>query len=66
MNVNIKRLSPDAQTPTYAHATDAGFDLVAAADVIIEPGLLRVCRRAWRSRFRKVLKCRSGRDPALR
>lgn len=38
MNVNIKRLSPDAQTPTYAHATDAGFDLVAAADVIIEPG----------------------------
>lgn len=32
MNVNIKRLSPDAQTPTYAHATDAGFDLVAAAD----------------------------------
>ncbi|MED4579061.1 deoxyuridine 5'-triphosphate nucleotidohydrolase [Bacillus atrophaeus] len=38
MNVNIKRLSPDAQTPTYAHATDAGFDLVSAADVIIEPG----------------------------
>ncbi|MEC1584385.1 deoxyuridine 5'-triphosphate nucleotidohydrolase [Bacillus spizizenii] len=38
MNVNIKRLSPDAQTPAYAHATDAGFDLVAAADVIIEPG----------------------------
>ncbi|WP_082687936.1 dUTP diphosphatase [Bacillus halotolerans] len=38
MNVNIKRLSPDAQTPTYAHATDAGFDLVAAEDVIIEPG----------------------------
>lgn len=38
MNVNIKRLSPDAQTPTYAHETDAGFDLVAAADVIIEPG----------------------------
>ncbi|NRF01198.1 dUTP diphosphatase [Bacillus subtilis] len=38
MNVNIKRLSPDAQTPTYAHVTDAGFDLVAAEDVIIEPG----------------------------
>ncbi|MEK4547325.1 deoxyuridine 5'-triphosphate nucleotidohydrolase [Bacillus sp. FSL L8-0173] len=38
MNVNIKRLSPDAQVPAYAHATDAGFDLVAAADVIIEPG----------------------------
>ncbi|QGI00199.1 dUTP diphosphatase [Bacillus subtilis] len=38
MNVNIKRLSPDAQIPAYAHATDAGFDLVAAEDVIIEPG----------------------------
>ncbi|MCY7794117.1 deoxyuridine 5'-triphosphate nucleotidohydrolase [Bacillus spizizenii] len=38
MHVNIKRLSPDAQTPAYAHATDAGFDLVAAEDVIIEPG----------------------------
>ncbi|URO01770.1 deoxyuridine 5'-triphosphate nucleotidohydrolase [Bacillus phage 268TH002] len=38
MNVNIKRLTPDAQVPAYAHATDAGFDLVAASDVIIEPG----------------------------
>lgn len=38
MNVNIKRLSPDAQIPAYAHTTDAGFDLVAAEDVIIEPG----------------------------
>lgn len=38
MNVNIKRLSPDAQMPAYAHATDAGFDLVASEDVIIEPG----------------------------
>lgn len=38
MNVNIKRLSPDAQIPAYAHVTDAGFDLVAAEDVIIEPG----------------------------
>ncbi|MFD3198897.1 dUTP diphosphatase [Bacillus sp. LR_5] len=38
MNVNIKRLSPDAQTPTYAHSTDAGFDLAASEDVIIEPG----------------------------
>ncbi|UMQ50239.1 dUTP diphosphatase [Bacillus velezensis] len=38
MNVNIKRLSPEAQIPAYAHATDAGFDLVASEDVIIEPG----------------------------
>ena len=38
MNVNIKRLSADATTPTYAHSTDACFDLYAAEDVIIEPG----------------------------
>ncbi|MHC2451262.1 dUTP diphosphatase [Bacillus altitudinis] len=38
MNVNIKRLSADATTPTYAHASDACFDLYAAEDVIIEPG----------------------------
>ncbi|APP15626.1 deoxyuridine 5'-triphosphate nucleotidohydrolase [Bacillus altitudinis] len=38
MNVNIKRLSADATTPTYAHSTDACFDLYAAANVIIEPG----------------------------
>lgn len=38
MNVNIKRLSADATTPTYAHSTDACFDLYAADDVIIEPG----------------------------
>lgn len=38
MNVNIKRLSPDAIIPQYAHATDAGFDLVATEDIIVEPG----------------------------
>ncbi|MGN9867347.1 dUTP diphosphatase [Bacillus swezeyi] len=38
MNVNIKRLSLDAQIPQYAHASDACFDLVAAEDIIIEPG----------------------------
>lgn len=34
MNVNIKRLSADATTPTYAHSTDACFDLYAAEDGI--------------------------------
>lgn len=38
MNVNIKRLSADATMPTYAHSTDACFDLYAAEDVLIEPG----------------------------
>lgn len=38
MNVNIRKLSPDAVIPTYATAGAAGFDLYAAADVIIGPG----------------------------
>jgi dUTP pyrophosphatase len=36
--LKIKRLHPDAIVPTYAHATDSGFDLHAIEDVIIEPG----------------------------
>lgn len=38
INVNIKRIRNDATLPTKAHAYDAGYDLVAADDVIIEPG----------------------------
>lgn len=38
MNVNIKRLHEDAVIPKYAHDGDAGVDLVAIEDVIIEPG----------------------------
>src|SRR5690606_5765264 len=38
MNVKIKRLHPDAVLPKKAHANDAGFDLVAVEDTIIEPG----------------------------
>ncbi|MGM0966974.1 MAG: dUTP diphosphatase [Bacillota bacterium] len=38
MNVNIKRLSADATTPTYAHSTDACFDLYASHSVVIRPG----------------------------
>jgi dUTP pyrophosphatase len=37
MNVKIKRLK-DVPLPQYAKSGDAGFDLVAAEDVIIEPG----------------------------
>jgi dUTP pyrophosphatase len=36
--VKVKRLSPDAKLPQYAHDTDSGFDLVSAADVTLEPG----------------------------
>ena len=38
MNVNIKRLNEAAVIPQYAHEGDAGFDLVAVEDVIVEPG----------------------------
>ncbi|MDQ0154945.1 dUTP diphosphatase [Robertmurraya andreesenii] len=38
MNVKIKRLHPEAVIPKYAHDYDAGFDLVATEDVIVEPG----------------------------
>jgi len=36
--VKVKRLHPDAVIPKYAHEGDAGFDLVAVEDVIVEPG----------------------------
>src|SRR5690625_696373 len=36
--IKIKRLHQDAVLPKKAHEGDAGFDLVAVKDVIIEPG----------------------------
>ena len=44
VNVKIKRLHPDAVIPQYAHEGDAGFDLVAVEDVIIEPGETKLIR----------------------
>jgi dUTP pyrophosphatase len=38
LNVKIKRLNEDAVIPKYARERDAGFDLIATEDVIIEPG----------------------------
>jgi dUTP pyrophosphatase len=37
-HLKIKRLHPDAIIPSYAHATDSGFDLHAIEDVVIKPG----------------------------
>ena len=37
-NIKVKKLHKDAITPTKAHASDAGFDLYALEDKIIEPG----------------------------
>lgn len=36
--VGIKRLDPNAQLPRYAHPGDAGADLYALEDTIIQPG----------------------------
>jgi dUTP pyrophosphatase len=38
MKVMVKRLSPSAILPAYAHTGDAGLDLCAAAAVSLEPG----------------------------
>lgn len=42
--LGFKRLSEDATIPTKAHATDSGFDLFAAEDVIIDPGETKVVK----------------------
>ena len=34
----VKRISPSAQLPAYAHAGDAGLDLYSAVAVSLEPG----------------------------
>lgn len=38
MNLNFKKLHPDAKIPSYAHVHDAGFDMYATEDVHFEPG----------------------------
>lgn len=38
LEIGFKRLSDNAILPTKAHATDSGFDLFTAQDVIIAPG----------------------------
>lgn len=44
VNVKVKKLSKDAVIPRYAHEFDAGFDLVAIEDTIIEPGETKLIR----------------------
>jgi dUTP pyrophosphatase len=38
MNLNFKKLHPDAKVPMYAHSHDAGFDMYATEDVHFEAG----------------------------
>src|SRR5437899_12200419 len=37
MGVPVQRLDPDLELPSYAHAGDAGADLVAREDVLLAP-----------------------------
>jgi len=39
MKLRIRRLSPDAIIPAYAHPGDAGLDLHACKDVALDPGV---------------------------
>jgi dUTP diphosphatase len=38
IDVPVRRLDPDLPLPTYAHPGDAGADLVAREDAVLEPG----------------------------
>lgn len=38
MKINFKKLHSDTKVPSFAHATDAGFDLFAIEDTTIAPG----------------------------
>ncbi|PEP86130.1 dUTP diphosphatase [Bacillus pseudomycoides] len=42
LRVKIKRLNESVELPRYAKSGDAGFDLVAAEDVIIQPDETKV------------------------
>ena len=39
MKLRVRRLSPDAIIPAYAHPGDAGLDLHACEDVALDPGV---------------------------
>lgn len=38
MDVSIRRLDPDLPLPAQGHPDDAGYDLYARDDVVLEPG----------------------------
>lgn len=38
LDVTVRRLDPDLPLPSYARAGDAGADLVAREDAVLEPG----------------------------
>ena len=38
MDIKIKKITPEAKAPAYAHPGDAGMDLFACADMSLAPG----------------------------
>ena len=38
MTLSFKRVSPDAELPSYAHPGDAGMDLRSVEDAVLPPG----------------------------
>jgi dUTP pyrophosphatase len=44
MRIRIRKIHPDAKLPTYAHGPveDAGMDLCAVEDAILQPGIPRL------------------------
>ncbi len=38
MNIQVKKLHPDAKIPNFAHPGDAGMDLYSVADMTLKPG----------------------------
>ena len=38
MRIRIKKVRDDIPTPGYAYKSDAGYDLIAGEDVVIQPG----------------------------
>ena len=42
VDIPITRLDPDLPLPARQHASDAGYDLVTAIDLVLEPGERRL------------------------
>ena len=38
MNIQVKKLHPDAIVPSFAHPGDAGMDLYSVEDMVLAPG----------------------------
>lgn len=38
MNIQVKKLHPEAKVPSFAHPGDAGMDLYSVAELILKPG----------------------------